>query len=329
MPKISVIIPVYNVEKYIEKCVHSLMQQSMEEDIEFIFINDNTPDKSIILLNQVLLNYPKRQHQVFIIHNPTNLGIAKTRQIGVEQSKGEYIGWCDSDDWVDSDMYETMYKATNHGNTDIVVCNCMEEVSQRYVTTFVLAHTPHEVLANSWKDKHMPYGLVFHLFKRELFSKSLNEPVPTCQGEDTYLMRYLYFYAKSIRFVPQPFYHYNRMNLGSITHNPQLTFNQWEAHQKNINKIEKLFYGSPNGYEIFHTAINYLKYTRKQQYKNVFPSFYDYYKTYSECYKDINQLFQTPIRVQLKTYLVYNIYPVFWFFFHKEWMDSKLLCTQK
>lgn len=100
IPKVSVIIPIYRVEPYIERCARSLMEQTMRECIEFIFINDATPDGSMRLLKQVLDDYPARASQIRIINHNENKGIAYTRSEGIKEAKGQYIGWCDSDDCV-------------------------------------------------------------------------------------------------------------------------------------------------------------------------------------------------------------------------------------
>ena len=97
MIKVSVIIPVYGVEKYIEKCAHSLFRQSLDE-IEYLFIDDCTPDNSIAIVKKVLESYPNRRGQVVFHKMATNSGQAKVREWGILNAKGEYIANCDSDD---------------------------------------------------------------------------------------------------------------------------------------------------------------------------------------------------------------------------------------
>lgn len=321
MLQVSVIIPIFNVEKYIVKCIHTLMRQTMKEGIEFIFINDCTPDSSMKLLNDTLLLYPERASQVIIVNNERILGIAETRKVGVRNASGLYLGWCDPDDWVELDMFEKMWKSSSQGEKDIIVCDCFEETNEgRRITSFIPAATPHDVLANSWKHRYMPYGLTFQLFRRTLILDSIEQLVSTNQGEDTYLMRYVYFYAKSISFVSKPLYHYNRMNVDSITHNPLLTKKEWNAHQQNIEKIDKILCGDEYGRNKFRISMSSLKFNRKYQYRKCFKSMYDYYTKYAECYKDINEFQNVQSRrYKIKTYFVYNFYLLFWLFFYKEW----------
>ena len=115
MPKISIIIPVYNTEKYLVKCLDSLLYQSLE-DIEIICINDGSTDNS----QQILNYYAKKDKRIKVIHQENKKqGAARNR--GVEIATGEYIGYVDSDDWVDFDYYEELYYAAKKHNLDIAL----------------------------------------------------------------------------------------------------------------------------------------------------------------------------------------------------------------
>ena len=92
-PLLSIIVPIYKTEQYIERCVRSLMEQTMQEGIEFIFINDCTPDRSMDILYEVIREYPERVDQIRIIENAQNKGISLTRKIGVEAAQGDYSKW--------------------------------------------------------------------------------------------------------------------------------------------------------------------------------------------------------------------------------------------
>ena len=120
--KVSVCVPIYGVEKYIEQCVRSLMEQTMTDGIEFIFVNDCTKDKSMSILNQVLEEYPHRIDQVKIIEHEVNKGLPSARNTALNEAKGEYIVHCDSDDWVEPTMYESMYNKAKISNADIIGC---------------------------------------------------------------------------------------------------------------------------------------------------------------------------------------------------------------
>ncbi len=121
MPKVSVIIPIYGVEKYIARCVRSLMEQTLD-DMEFIFVNDCTRDHSMEVLDEILVSYSSRIHQVKVINKPRNEGISFARKTGLENATGQYVGFCDSDDWIDMTMFEKLYNKAVSGNLDYVKC---------------------------------------------------------------------------------------------------------------------------------------------------------------------------------------------------------------
>ncbi len=113
MPKVSVIIPVYNVEKYLQQCLDSIINQTLA-DIEIICINDGSTDSSLAILEE----YAKKDARIKVI-NSENKGSSAARNIGMEAAKGDYIGFIDSDDWIDSNFYETLYNAAISKNADI------------------------------------------------------------------------------------------------------------------------------------------------------------------------------------------------------------------
>src|SRR5690554_2984658 len=106
-PILSVIVPIYNVEKQIKRCSISLFEQSFQ-NMEYIFVNDCSSDKSMEILNEVIDTYPEKKKQIVIINHDTNKGLSAARSSGIQLAKGEYIAHCDSDDWIDTDMYELM-----------------------------------------------------------------------------------------------------------------------------------------------------------------------------------------------------------------------------
>lgn len=117
MIKVSIIVPVYNVEKYIHKCLDSLVNQTLKE-LEFIFVNDGSPDNS----PKIIKEYQKKDKRIKLL-NKENGGQASARNLGLEHAKGEYIAFLDSDDYVKENMYETLYNRAKKDNLDIVICN--------------------------------------------------------------------------------------------------------------------------------------------------------------------------------------------------------------
>ena len=116
--KISIIVPVYNSKVYLNKCLHSLVNQSLEE-IEIILINDCSTDESIDILKEYKEKYPNK---IILIDLKENKGPGGARNEGMNIAKGEYIGFVDSDDYVEKEMYEELYKLAKLGNYDMVDC---------------------------------------------------------------------------------------------------------------------------------------------------------------------------------------------------------------
>lgn len=214
MPKVSVCVPIYNVEKYIERCARSLFEQTLD-DIEYIFVNDCTPDKSINVLNQVLNEYPHRQQQVKIISHQTNKGSAAARNTCLSAATGEYIGWCDSDDWVELDMFETMYLKAKETGADIVGCNIWHEYStHRQKQTYPYTIERH----TDFKYINILYcSLCNKIIRRTLYSihgVSFNKDINMWDDQSvTWRLRY---FSRKTLIVPQALYHYNKQNSTSI-----------------------------------------------------------------------------------------------------------------
>ena len=122
MIKVSVIVPVYNVEDYIEKCLNSLVNQTLE-DIEIIIVNDGSKDNSENIIKSFLSRYPQKIKYL----KKENGGLSDARNYGIPYATGEYIAFLDSDDYVELDTYENMYNLAKKENSDMVECNFIWE----------------------------------------------------------------------------------------------------------------------------------------------------------------------------------------------------------
>ena len=118
--KVSILVPVYGVEKYIEQCAVSLMEQTYE-NIEYIFVNDCTKDNSINILREVINRYPQRKSQVQIINHEKNRGLAAARNTALDASSGEYLWHVDSDDWIALDAVEKLVNIAIAKKSDIII----------------------------------------------------------------------------------------------------------------------------------------------------------------------------------------------------------------
>ena len=114
---ISIIIPVYKVEKYLEKCIQSVINQTYE-NLQIILVDDGSPDNC----GKICVEYAKKDHRIEVIHK-SNGGLSDARNKGLEIAKGEYIGFVDSDDYIESDMYEVLYNLLKQYNAYVKICN--------------------------------------------------------------------------------------------------------------------------------------------------------------------------------------------------------------
>ena len=126
-PKVSVIVPVYKAEKDIERCCNALFGQTLD-NIEYIFVDDCTPDDSVGIINRTLEKFPDRRSLVKVLHQEMNSGVSACRQLGLNNASGCYIIHCDSDDWPDIDMYETLYSKAIQENAEVVCCDYIVEL---------------------------------------------------------------------------------------------------------------------------------------------------------------------------------------------------------
>lgn len=208
LPKVSVIVPVYGVAQYIEKCARSLFEQTLE-DIEYIFVDDCTQDNSIEILHNIIKDYPHRQQQTRIIHHETNKGLPIARKTGIENATGKYIAHCDSDDWIDKEMYSIMYNKAETDNCDVVVCDVFKTECQ---TTNTISYFPKkpsdkdsllkDILSNTCS--HYIWAL---LCKSSVYQYGLKYPEASW-FEDLVFSTQIFYYSQKIGYIQKPMYHY-------------------------------------------------------------------------------------------------------------------------
>lgn len=214
---ISVLIPIYNVENYIERCARSLMEQTLKAGIEFIFVNDGSSDKSIVILERVICDYEDRKDQVRVIHQPSNMGLSNARLRGLKEAKGKYVINCDSDDWVETDMYETLLKVAEATDADIVVSDFYQEFSDKQKIEHYEAKSNVDAILT--KNGNYWWCTVNRLVKKSLYTDNSIYPIPNINMlEDVCVMMRLYLFAKKIEYVPKPLYHYDRTRENSLMH---------------------------------------------------------------------------------------------------------------
>ena len=213
---VSVIVPIYKVERFIARCVTSLMVQTLR-DVEFIFVDDASPDASVRRLQEVTDRYPARKEHVRLIRHETNLGLPAARNSGLAVAQGQYVFHCDSDDYVDPGMLEELCGEALRSDADIVWCDwwLSFEKSERYMKQPGFA-TPFEAL-RGMLDGVMKFNVWNKLVRRSLYAEQhVCFPAGYGMGEDMTMIR-LMARARRIAYLPKAFYHYVQLNSGAFS----------------------------------------------------------------------------------------------------------------
>lgn len=215
--RISVIIPVFGVEAYIEKCADSLLSQSYP-DIEYIFVNDCTKDNSMEVLNNVIdSRYSNKKNNIVIINKPENQGLPQARRSGVEVATGDYILHCDSDDWMEANAIEVLAEYIEKNNFPDMVCFSNYEVSEEKRNIRHLIPYPNV-------DKHFRAIIDFSakaymwasITKKEMYANIFYPTVNML--EDFVIMSQIVKNCKRICYLDEPLYSYRLCNNISVTH---------------------------------------------------------------------------------------------------------------
>lgn len=213
MYKVSVIIPIYNVEKYIVRCVESLFCQSLD-NMQFIFVDDASTDNSIDLLKKTIDCFPQRKKQTIILQHKNNLGIPTARATGLPHVEAPYVAHLDSDDYVDPTMYADLYEKALHDNADIVICGRTIHYPNGNTKTYFDRPKASSSLIHNYLNGRLCPFVWSQITRTEIYRRILF-PTETL-FEDWFQNAQLLTYANRISFLNKPLYHYIK-NPSSIT----------------------------------------------------------------------------------------------------------------
>lgn len=265
--KVSVIVPVYNTEKYLRRCLDSLVNQTIE-DIEIIVINDCSPDNS----KEILKEYEKKhKDKIKVFHNKTNKGIGYNRNYGIKKATGEYIGFVDSDDWVNETMYDKLYKKAKEDNLDLVLCNFhkmlekennLEEIDANEISYFKntnLKQTPNLLL-----DVELaPWN---KLYKKELI-KEITFP-ENLKYEDTIFVLKAMARSKKIGMVDEKLNYYLVRSKSETTVMNKKVYDILKVSKMMIDELKSHdYYNDVKDYAEAMTIRNLFRYTLQQRYQ--------------------------------------------------------------
>lgn len=216
--KVSIIIPVYNNEFYLRKCLDSVINQTLKE-IEIIIINDGSTDNSL----EIIKEYRNRDKRIIII-NKENEGVSKTRNRGLDICKGQYIQFIDSDDYIDNNMIESMYNVATNNKLDIVMCGYKKIIDDKEYNNLPTIEIDNIInkeiivkyLTNSYESKIL-WFVWKNMYKNELLSlNNIKFKENLRFGEDSIFNLECFLEAQRIMAIDQCFYNY-RYNPNSLT----------------------------------------------------------------------------------------------------------------
>lgn len=216
-PKVSILVPIYNVAPFIERCAESLLGQTLQ-DIEYIFVNDCTPDNSMDILERVIARYPDRIPQIKVHHHASNQGIAATRNTLISLASGDFTLFVDSDDYIELDTVELLYNKAQEEQADIVTCNFIQEWSK---ASRIFSVPPFEGVIDFRRkllSGNIPPSIWSKLIRRKLYTEHHIRAIEGANlGEDVLVVTKLSYYAQKIAHVNKPLIHYMQTNPFSYT----------------------------------------------------------------------------------------------------------------
>ena len=239
MYKVSILVPVYGVEKFIARCAVSLFEQTYE-NLEFIFVDDCSPDKSIEILKKEIDNYPDRAHQVRILRHEKNKGLGAARNTAVKASTGDFIYHIDSDDFIDKDCIRLCVMEQIKTNADVISVHYSTNGLKRNVVKKTLITQNPRLLNQSIISHSIPNNIWGRLIRKSLyFDNGLRVQDGVNMSEDLNVLPRLLYYATKISYVPSILHYYECSNMNSYTSNySRDNFNQ---EQKTYDLLKSFF----------------------------------------------------------------------------------------
>lgn len=253
-PKVSVIVPVYNVERFLAECLDSLINQSLE-DIEIICVNDGSTDSSL----EILRRYEKRDSRVKVVDKP-NAGYGHTMNMGISKARGEYIGITESDDIASKNMYKKLYTFAKKNDCDLVKSNYFEHSKQGDKKIKVFKGLPYRKVFDPRVDQRALVELPIiwsGLYRRQLLIDNgirFNES-PGASYQDTSFVLQVWASARRAALLPDAFLRYRVDNEGSSVLSNMKVYEVCEEYALSMSFLK----ADPERYEAFSSIINLLK----------------------------------------------------------------------
>lgn len=275
---VSIVLPVYQVEEYIEKCIETLLAQTYR-DIEVICVNDCTMDNSITIIKE----YQKQDPRIRLVHHEENRGLGGARNTGIDCARGDYIVFIDSDDYVSDTMIEKLYRSIKDTGSDAAVCGVMQDLPEkdlfRQHTTFIYEEMAGEKVYHLEKDRRILTGIwpsvCNKMFQMSVIRENRIRFKERILYED-HTFFYEYFgYCRTFSYVCEPLYYYRQQRPGSITTSSAGREAEIFTILEYLRGIFKKLYGG-SAREMFVKVAVRLLYERKWAFDQKDPGYYQY-----------------------------------------------------
>lgn len=311
MPEVSVIIPVFKVERFAERCARTLMEQTLQ-DAEFIFVDDASPDGSMDVIRRVVAEYPHRNVR-FLVH-PENKGLPAARNTGLKAATGDYIWHCDSDDYPEPEFLEKMYAAARDSNADIVYCDFYLDfdASRKYMPTPDYSG-PEQMIKEGFLAGQMKFNVWNKLISRSLYEETgYLFPEGHSMGEDMTIIG-IATAAGSCRRVPEALYHYEKTNGNAFSN----TFSQ--RHLDDILFNTRRAISFLDTWDVCDKALFVALFKLNVKLPFLFSGRYDQYKLWREWFPEANAYIRgnryLPFRTRLvQLFAAAGLWPLVWLY---------------
>ena len=237
-PLVSILVPVYNVETYIERCARSAFEQTYQ-NLEFVFVDDATPDSSIDVLQQVITDYPERHNSIQILHHNRNKGLAAARNTAIASCHGDFVMHMDSDDWLEPEAAELLISRQQETGADIVYTrgNYLENQDSMKIDCRGWSTDRESLLLNILQD-----NATMCIWSKLIWKRLYTDHHIRCDEQGSYYEDYqalaqLVYYAKVIARLDAYIYHYDRANPNSIV---TKALNSLEIQQQGLRSIQSV-----------------------------------------------------------------------------------------
>lgn len=321
MNRISIIVPVYNTSEYLEKCLYSLINQTIK-NIEIIVVNDGSTDNSLEIINKIA-----KDDQRIKVYNKKNGGLSSARNYGIEKSTGKYIGFVDSDDYVREDMYEILGKNLENSFADMSICRWY--IVENEIKKECSFKTENKILnsedAINLLLSHSSFDnfVVTKLYKRELFDNIRFDEGKLL--EDLLIMYKLINKARLISLCSEPLYYYVQRN-NSITNslNKKLDEKCFDAFVIRKKELQKMYPKLNNRINSNYFTANKLYFMISLRSKNRNKKFEkDRIKCMRKNIKYVWKDNSIPFRVKISSTLI-SIFPYLYFVLRRKLLGKEI-----